>query len=70
MITKPWRILRIQGHEVLLCLFCDKYSANPNDIAARYCGFCHRWLGTVADNEWRPGEGIAAPTRPVSEDTL
>jgi hypothetical protein len=69
MITKPWRILHIQGHEVLLCLFCDRYSANVHDITARYCGFCHRWLEGIDNDAQRPDEDQAAAARPVSEAT-
>ena len=47
MITHAWRIIRIQGEQVLLCLLCDRYSWNPHDRANHYCGFCHEWLDTV-----------------------
>lgn len=28
----------------ILCLFCGMASSNPNDIAMRYCGNCHKYL--------------------------
>lgn len=63
MVTKPWRILRIAGQEVLLCLLCDRYSANPNDIKALYCGCCGVWLQTVVDDYMRPDEDLLPPRR-------
>ena len=35
MLTKPYRLLTIKGEEAVLCLLCDRYSANPQDITAR-----------------------------------
>jgi hypothetical protein len=48
MNTKAWRLLRLAGHQALLCLLCDKYSFNPNDIQERYCGYCHTYLQDIA----------------------
>lgn len=56
MITKAYRILHIVGQEVLLCLLCDRYSANPQDLAALYCGYCHRWLPDVDEDYRRPDD--------------
>jgi hypothetical protein len=61
VITKPYRFLQIRGESVILCLLCDRYSANPNDIAARYCGFCGTWLATVVDDYQRPDEDLLPP---------
>jgi hypothetical protein len=47
MITAAYRILRIKGTETILCLLCDRYSAHPQDIAYKYCGWCHVWLDQV-----------------------
>jgi hypothetical protein len=50
LITHAWRIIHIQGEQVLLCLLCDRYSWNPHDRANRYCGFCHEWLDIVPED--------------------
>lgn len=49
MLTRAWRLLRIGGTPVLLCLICDRYSANLNDIRQRSCGYCHRFLTDVPE---------------------
>lgn len=50
MITHAWRIIHIQGEQVLLCLLCDRYSWNPNDRLERFCGFCGTWLEDVPED--------------------
>jgi len=70
MITKPYSILHIQRQRVLLCLVCDRYSGNPNDIAALYCGYCHTWLTTLRDDFQRPDEELLPPSRPAERGTL
>ena len=50
MITHAWRIIHIQGEQVLLCLLCDRYSWNPTDRATLYCGYCHEWLDIVPED--------------------
>ena len=32
-----------RGQSAILCLCCGMSSPNPNDIAEKYCGFCHDW---------------------------
>jgi hypothetical protein len=44
MITLPYRLLRIRDTTVLLCLLCDRWSAHPDDILWKYCGYCHCFL--------------------------
>jgi hypothetical protein len=61
MITKPYRLLRMQSTSVLLCLLCDRYSANPHDIAQRFCGWCHVWLEELPHDYRRPEEAAQAP---------
>lgn len=63
MVTVAWRILSIQGHPVLLCLLCDRYSANVHDIEERYCGYCHRYLTEVLRDYVRPAD--RAPVSPL-----
>lgn len=58
MITKPYRLLRIRDVEVLLCLVCDRWSANPNDLLHRYCGYCHLWLETLPPSYQRTDEHL------------
>jgi hypothetical protein len=36
------------GQAAIVCLCCGLGSANPQDIAEKYCGFCHAW-----HSEWR-----------------
>jgi len=31
------------------CLICERVSYNPNDIAQRYCGFCHHFHEDVSE---------------------
>ena len=50
MITKPYRILRIRGSEVLLCLCCDRWSAHPQDILHHYCGYCRVFLDDLPED--------------------
>jgi hypothetical protein len=57
LITHAWRIIHIQGEQVLLCLLCDRYSGNPTDRANRYCGFCHEWLDIVPEDYRRLRRG-------------
>lgn len=61
MITHAWRIIHIQGEQVLLCLLCDRYSWNPHDRANLYCGFCHEWLDIVPEDFRRLRRGIPQP---------
>jgi len=51
MITPAYRVLKIQGIPVLLCLRCDRYSYHPDDIRTRYCGHCHCFLDTWEGEE-------------------
>ena len=55
MITKPYRILRLRDTEVLLCLVCDRWSANLNDLAYTYCGYCHVFLDELPEHYRRAG---------------
>lgn len=37
----------------ILCVCCGLPSSNPNDIAERYCGFCHQFHNErVAVAQW------------------
>lgn len=58
MITTPYRILRINGVQVLLCLVCDRWSTHPQDLLHHYCGFCHLFLDDLPDDL----RGIAPPS--------
>ena len=51
MITPAYRILKIEGRPVLLCLRCDRYSYHPDDITNRYCGHCRCFLATWEGEE-------------------
>lgn len=31
------------GQQAIVCLCCGLGSPNPNDVAQKYCGFCHEW---------------------------
>lgn len=50
MITRAWRIIHVNGSQVILCLLCDRYSANVHDIANRYCGYCHVFLDDLPED--------------------
>ncbi len=56
---RAYRLLRIQSTAVLRCLLCDRYSANPHDIAQRFCGWCYVGLEELSSEYRRPEE--AAP---------
>lgn len=47
MITKAWRIIRFAGHDMILCLVCDRFSFNVNDVREVYCGYCHHFLRDI-----------------------
>lgn len=32
-----------EGSFRIMCLRCDMTSYNPNDVAYRYCGWCHEF---------------------------
>lgn len=34
----------IHGHQVIACVRCHRTSANANDVAQKYCGYCHEFL--------------------------
>jgi hypothetical protein len=36
------------GQAAIVCLCCGLGSANPHDIAEKFCGFCRTW-----HSEWR-----------------
>jgi hypothetical protein len=38
----PVRITK--GGRVIMCKTCKRVSANPDDVAEKYCGFCHEFL--------------------------
>ena len=43
------------GSELAIqCLCCGLTSHNPNDVANRYCGFCHEWHSDWIDGEATP----------------
>lgn len=58
MITRPYRLLMLQGTRVLFCLVCDTYSANAHDIAHHYCGRCHLWLDDLPEDYRRPRDNL------------
>ncbi len=29
------------GQLQIMCLTCGRVSSNPNDVAEKYCGYCH-----------------------------
>jgi hypothetical protein len=33
----------------ITCLRCGRTSHNPNDVAHRYCGYCHRFHGPAPE---------------------
>ena len=71
MITHAWRDIHIHGTTVMLCLLCDRYSANPHDRDRRYCGFCHVFLeGIPMDFHPHPVTPLRKPSPPsfVAED--
>ena len=39
------------GQAAIMCLCCGLGSNHPDDIANRYCGFCHEF-----HSEWREAE--------------
>lgn len=41
----------------ITCHGCGHTSHNPNDIAARYCGYCHQFLGPLGADEAAPPAG-------------
>jgi hypothetical protein len=48
--SKLWRIAaylrnRSAVHPSFTCPCCGAVTRNPDDIAARYCGLCHWWVG-------------------------
>ena len=47
MIAHAYRMLAVQGHDLLLCLLCDRTSAHPQDREQRYCGFCQAFLENI-----------------------
>jgi hypothetical protein len=49
MITPPYRILTYRGYRGLLCLACNRFSWNINDVKHRYCGFCHVFLNELPE---------------------
>jgi len=41
--------LKLMGpHEVIVCLCCAMWSPHPEDIAQRFCNFCHAF-----HTEWK-----------------
>jgi len=45
-------VTTLHNHVALVCLECLQVSFNPNDIAQKYCGACHCFLGdTVSTRE-------------------
>ena len=42
-----WRDIHIHGTTVMLCLLCNRYSANHHNRDKRYCGFCHVFLEDI-----------------------
>lgn len=60
MITDAWVELSINGHKVLLCLVCKKYSYHPQDIQSRFCGGCGVFLQTIPRTEPGPAPGQSA----------
>jgi hypothetical protein len=43
--ASTYRLIRVEalGRMAILCLVCMRLSHNPNDVANRYCGKCHRF---------------------------
>lgn len=35
--------LFLDAGKAIKCLICDKVSYHPDDVANRYCGFCHEF---------------------------
>jgi hypothetical protein len=50
MNTPAFRILSYRDFPCLLCLVCNRISHHPNDVKHHYCGHCHLFLDTVADD--------------------
>lgn len=46
--TPRYHLVRHMGQRCLLCRRCNRITFNPNDIAQRYCGFCHVFLDEQA----------------------
>jgi len=36
-----YRLETVGGRQAIHCLFCDRISELPGDVANRYCGRCH-----------------------------
>ena len=47
MKTHAFRIIHVHGQALFLCLLCDRYSRNPTDRAAHFCGFCRLFLDDI-----------------------
>jgi hypothetical protein len=70
MITKAWRLLTVREHLWLLCLLCNRWNGDPNNVAARYCAYCRVPLAQVPDEWCCPLDGrilprAALPSLPV-----
>lgn len=40
-----------QPPAAIQCLVCGRVSHNPNDVAERYCGYCHVFHNEAARSE-------------------
>ena len=49
MAEATYVIGRTFGQAWILCRRCLRRSFNANDIAARYCGYCHEFHATPID---------------------
>lgn len=45
------------------CLVCGRTSHNTNDVAYRYCGFCHRFHDDMRTDTTRNEDDETTPTR-------
>ena len=64
------------GQRTIWCALCDAVTANPGDVANKYCGRCHLFHELVQDcraacfegathdcGEWRTARGPLRPLR-------
>jgi len=50
-----------EPHGAFVCPLCGRSSANPRDLAERYCGGCHRFV-----DDGVPDDPVAGPPGPLT----
>lgn len=51
----------------IFCLCCGRESINPNDIAQRYCGYCHTFHSDWSVDQWEAhADANQAPNDPFA----